>query len=261
MNWLRPLGSTGLEVSAIGLGTVKLGRDRGVKYPAAFTIPDTRAARDLLAQARDLGINLIDTAPAYGDSELRLGELLRGQRNHWVLCSKVGEEFEGGRSLFDFSPRHTRGSVRRSLQRLETDVLDLVLVHSDGDDLRIIKECGTLETLQDLKREGLIRAFGMSTKTPAGGLAAAKLCDVVMLTYNLLQREDEPVLDTCSRLKRGALVKKALASGHLAEDYPDPVQASMDLVLSHPGTSAAVIGTIDPAHLRDNVAAARNALT
>jgi aryl-alcohol dehydrogenase-like predicted oxidoreductase len=160
MNWLRPLGSTGLEVSAIGLGTVKLGRDRGVKYPAAFTIPDTRAARDLLAQARDLGINLIDTAPAYGDSELRLGELLRGQRNHWVLCSKVGEEFEGGRSLFDFSPRHTRGSVRRSLQRLETDVLDLVLVHSDGDDLRIIKECGTLETLQDLKREGLIRAFG-----------------------------------------------------------------------------------------------------
>ncbi|NCF19425.1 MAG: aldo/keto reductase [Haliea sp.] len=246
MNWLRPLGSTGLEVSAIGLGTVKLGRDRGVKYPAAFTIPDTRAARDLLAQARDLGINLIDTAPAYGDSELRLGELLRGQRNHWVLCSKVGEEFEGGRSLFDFSPRHTRGSVRRSLQRLETDVLDLVLVHSDGDDLRIIKECGTLETLQDLKREGLIRAFGMSTKTPAGGLAAAKLCDVVMLT---------------SRLKRGALVKKALASGHLAEDYPDPVQASMDLVLSHPGTSAAVIGTIDPAHLRDNVAAARNALT
>jgi aryl-alcohol dehydrogenase-like predicted oxidoreductase len=75
--------------------------------------------------------------------------LLRGQRNHWVLCSKVGEEFEGGRSLFDFSPRHTRGSVRRSLQRLETDVLDLVLVHSDGDDLRIIKECGTLETLHD----------------------------------------------------------------------------------------------------------------
>lgn len=78
----RPLGDTGLIVSPLGLGTVKLGRDQGVKYPNGFTIPDDAAARALLDQARALGINLIDTAPAYGVSEQRLGPLLRGQRAH-----------------------------------------------------------------------------------------------------------------------------------------------------------------------------------
>ncbi|WP_256659976.1 aldo/keto reductase, partial [Pseudomonas sp. LS-2] len=67
----RPLGNLGIEVSPIGLGTVKLGRDQGVKYPNGFTIPDDNEAQMLLKQARDLGINLIDTAPAYGRSEER----------------------------------------------------------------------------------------------------------------------------------------------------------------------------------------------
>ena len=69
MAFLRPLGDTGLTVSALGLGTVKIGRDQGVKYPTAFSIPDDDAVRNLLARARELGINLIDTAPAYGRSE------------------------------------------------------------------------------------------------------------------------------------------------------------------------------------------------
>lgn len=101
---LRPLGSTGLLVSPLGLGTVKLGRDQGVKYPSGFRIPDDTEAAALLDQARALGINLIDTAPAYGRSEERLGPLLAGQRDAWVIVSKVGEEFEDGQSRFDFSP-------------------------------------------------------------------------------------------------------------------------------------------------------------
>lgn len=136
----RPLGNTGLIVSPLGLGTVKLGRDQGVKYPNGFTIPDDAAARALLDQARALGINLIDTAPAYGVSEQRLGPLLRGQREDWVIVSKVGEEFDNGQSRFDFSPAHTRLSVERSLQRLETDRIDLVLVHSDGNDVAILRD-------------------------------------------------------------------------------------------------------------------------
>jgi aryl-alcohol dehydrogenase-like predicted oxidoreductase len=257
---MRPLGGTGLNVSAIGLGTVKLGRDRGVRYPRRFTIPDQRSAAALLALAADLGINLIDTAPAYGESEERLGRLLRGRRREWVVCTKVGEEFEAGRSRFDFSPEHTRSSVERSLRRLQTEVIDLVLVHSDGNDLPIIGQLGTLEALAQLRSRGLIRAFGVSTKTVAGGLAAAAAADVVMLTYNLAQREELPVLDACARLRRGALIKKALASGHLSPAHPDPLQASMELVLAHPGTSAAIVGTISPAHLRADVAAARRAL-
>jgi aryl-alcohol dehydrogenase-like predicted oxidoreductase len=257
MSWMRALGNTGLQVSALGLGTVKLGRDQAVKYPGSFTIPDDRSAAALLAQARDLGINLIDTAPAYGNSEERLGKLLAGQRDDWLICSKVGEEFEGGQSRFDFSPEHTRQSVQRSLRRLNTAVIDIVLVHSDGNDLRIIREMGTLQALEQLKQEGLIRAFGMSTKTVQGGLAAAAASDVVMLTYNLDSQEELPVLDACASLGVGALIKKALASGHLAREYPDPVQASMDLVFTHAATSAAIVGTITPAHLQANVEAIR----
>jgi len=260
MSWMRPLGNTDLQVSALGLGTVKLGRDQAVKYPGSFTIPDDHNAAALLAQARDLGINLIDTAPAYGNSEERLGKLLAGQRSDWLICSKVGEEFEGGQSHFDFSPEHTRQSVQRSLRRLNTAVIDIVLVHSDGNDLQIIEQMGTLETLADLKREGLIRAFGMSTKTVAGGLAAAEACDVVMLTYNPGEQEEKPVLDACLQFNTGALIKKALASGHLVSSEPDAVQASMNLAFTHPGTSAAIIGTINPAHLQANVAAAQRAL-
>ena len=257
MSWMRPLGNTGLQVSALGLGTVKLGRDQAVKYPDSFTIPDDRSAASLLARARDLGINLIDTAPAYGNSEERLGKLLAGQRGDWLICSKVGEEFEGGQSHFDFSTEHTRQSVQRSLRRLNTAVIDIVLVHSDGNDLHIIREMGTLEVLEQLKQEGLIRAFGMSTKTVEGGLTAAAVSDVVMLTYNLDSREELPVLDACASLGVGALIKKALASGHLARQYQDPVQASMDLVFAHPATSAAIVGTITPAHLQANVDAVR----
>ncbi|GAB3284163.1 aldo/keto reductase [Parahaliea aestuarii] len=260
MSWLRPLGSTGLAVSALGLGTVKLGRDQGVKYPGGFVIPDDRAARALLNQARDLGINLIDTAPAYGRSEERLGPLLEGQRKDWLICSKVGEEFEGGQSRFDFSPEHVHFSVQRSLSRLRCEVIDLVLVHSDGNDLQIIENFGTLQALADLKKQGLIRAFGMSTKTVTGGIAAAQQSDCVMLTYNLDYRDEEAVLAECARLGRGALIKKALASGHLSSTVDDPVRASMDLIFGHPGSSAAIIGTITPSHLAANVAAARAAM-
>jgi aryl-alcohol dehydrogenase-like predicted oxidoreductase len=260
VNWLRELGNTGIMVSALGLGTVKLGRDKGVKYPTGFTIPDDQAALELLAQARELGINLIDTAPAYGSSEERLGKLLQGQREQWVICSKVGEEFDNEESSFDFSPGHVRYSVERSLRRLCTDMIDMVLVHSDGNDMHIINDLGTLEALSELKQEGLIRAFGMSTKTVEGGIAAAQHSDIVMLTYNLAQQDERPVLDACARLNKGALIKKALASGHLANDFEDPVQASTDLVFSHPGTSAAIIGTITPSHLTANCQAVRASL-
>ena len=72
----RPLGNTGMTVSVLGLGTVKLGRNQAVKYPEPFELPDDAQARRLIDRARDLGINLLDTAPAYGTSEERLGRLL-----------------------------------------------------------------------------------------------------------------------------------------------------------------------------------------
>src|SRR5579863_3279859 len=132
----RPLAQTGLSVSVVGLGTVKFGRNQQVNYPAAFTLPSDGEAANLLSLAQEAGINLLDTAPAYGESEARLGRLLAGQRHQWVLSTKVGEEFTEGESQFDFSPSAIHKSIDRSLTRLNTDYLDLVLVHSNGNDAR-----------------------------------------------------------------------------------------------------------------------------
>lgn len=255
------IGNTGLEVSALGLGTVKLGRDQGVKYPDSFRIPGDAEARTLLDTAQQLGINLIDTAPAYGNSEERLGVLLAGQRHQWVVCSKVGEEFEQGESFFDFSEQHVRASVLRSLKRLQTDYLDIVLVHSDGNDVENIRDFGVLESLKALKQEGLIRATGMSTKTVEGGILAAEHSDIVMVTRHIGYDAEDAVIRHASQLGRGVFIKKALASGHACHDAEgDPVRSSMRYVFSLPGITSVIVGTITPGHLRHNAMCVEQAL-
>ncbi len=247
----RRFGSTDIWLSPLGLGTIKLGRDQGVKYPHAFTIPDDRSAAELLALAKELGINFVDTAPAYGNSEQRLGQLLAGQRDDWVICTKVGEEFENGASHYDFSAQHTRRSIERSLQRLRTDYLDIVLVHSDGNDIDIINNSDALATLEQCKQQGLLRAYGVSTKTVAGGLLAAEKTDGVMITYHTEYTDEASVLDYCAQHQKGVLIKKAFASGHITD-----TTAALQFVLRNRAVSSAIIGTINPQHLRDNVAAA-----
>lgn len=243
---LRRLGQTEIRVSLLGLGTVKLGRSEHLKYPHAFEIPDDADALRLLDRARDLGINLIDTAPAYGTSEARLGELLSGRRANWVLCTKVGEEFENGESRYDFSPEHIQRSVERSLDRLRTDYLDIVLIHSDGHDVAILQQAGTLQALQDLQAEGRIRAVGISHKTPAGArLAMTMGCDVIMTTLNVEETNEAAVIAEAGARQCGVLVKKALASGH-------STTSSLKYVAAQPGVSSIVVGTINPEHLAEN---------
>lgn len=245
----RKLGQTGIDISPLGLGTVKFGRNQGVKYPSGFDIPDEAELADLLALARDLGINMLDTAPAYGTSEERLGRLLSGQRRDWVIVGKAGEEFEGGASSYHFSPAHFEMSLERSLKRLKTDYIDVLLIHSDGSDMDILRNDALLQTMLGFKARGLVRAIGASTKTVAGGLETLALMDVVMCTYNPDYTDEAPVLDYAAAYNKGALLKKVLGSGHSTS----PAQA-LQFALAHPGTSGAIIGTINPKHLRDNVA-------
>lgn len=253
----RALGNTGLEVSTLGLGTVKFGRNSGVKYPTHFDLPNDARVKSLLAQAREHGLNLIDTAPAYGISEIRLGQLLNN-RHDWIICSKTGEEFEAGQSHFDFSAQHTRYSIERSLRRLNTDYLDIVLVHSDGNDLSVINESDCLETLSRLKEEGYIRSFGFSGKTVAGGLRALALSDIVMVTLNINYQDEIPVIEQARDMNKGVLIKKAFASGHavLKNQASRTAQDNLRTVLGQPGVTSAICGTINPDHLTENIAAA-----
>ncbi|MDH5592274.1 MAG: aldo/keto reductase [Gammaproteobacteria bacterium] len=261
----KVLANTDVRVSPLGLGTVKLGRDKGVKYPHSFRIPDDQQALALLDQAWELGINLLDTAPAYGNSEQRLGELLSVSPKDWMIATKVGETFnpENGESHYNFSPEFINTSIQQSLKNLRRDYLDIVLIHSDGNDKQIIQHDGVLETLAELKQQGLIRAIGMSTKTVEGGLLALEQSDVVMVMHNLHYQQEQAVLDQALMKNKGVFIKKALASGHLTstDSSTDIVQANFDFIFSHPAVSSIIIGTINPTHLTDNVVKATKALS
>lgn len=246
----RPLGATGVDVSPLALGTVKLGRNTGVRYPAAFELPDDKQVRRLLEMAHAYGIRLIDTAPAYGASEERLGQLLPGRREDWLICTKAGESWENGTSRFDFSADAIRGSVERSLRRLRTDYLDVVLLHSDGHDLDILNQSGAIESLQRLKERGSVRLIGMSTKTVKGGLAALAVSDVLMVTLNPSDTSQLPVIEAAEQGGQGILLKKVFDSGHA-----DPADC-LAFALATPGVSSAVIGTINEEHLANNVSIA-----
>ena len=243
----RTLGQTGLMLSKIGLGTVKFGRNQGVKYPHGFDIPDMDHLKNLLARARDLGINTLDTAPSYGLSEERLGVLLAGQRKDWIIVGKAGEDFEQGQSSYIFTPDHFEFSLHRSLQRLNTDYLDILLIHSDGHDMDILGNDALLQKIQDFKRRGLVRAIGASTKTVEGGIRALDLMDCAMVAYNPAYLDEEPVLAHAAKTGKGVLVKKALGSGHIAA-AANPLR----FVLDHPGVTSAIVGTINPDHLSQN---------
>lgn len=257
----RCLGQIDIAVSVLGLGTVKWGRNQGVKYPESFSIPDDLQLQTLLTRAKEHGINLIDTAPAYGESESRLGKLLQGTRQEWVVCTKAGEQFYNNQSHFDFSKRAIIHSVESSLKNLQTDYLDIVLIHSNGDDVKLIAEDLVLETLHYLKEKGMIRAIGMSTKTVAGGLLALDHADVVMATLHPNHQDDMPIIEKAATLGKAILVKKALASGHLnrvSED--DPIRASIQFNLAQKAVTSIIIGTISLAHLDENVGHINNIL-
>lgn len=246
---LRDLGSTGIRVSTLGLGTVKFGRNSGVKYPESFSLPDMNSLEHLLSLAAELGINYLDTAPAYGDSESRLGELLRHNREHWIISTKVGEYYDGKQSRYDFSVEATVASIELSLERLGTDYLDIVFVHSNGDDKAVIQSTPILECLAKLKQQGLIRAIGYSGKEPDGTALAIEIADVFMISLNEADTSQAQLLSICQQKNKGVVIKKALSSGHAS----DPGSA-LRFAAEHPGVSSVIVGTIDPGHLASNVA-------
>jgi aryl-alcohol dehydrogenase-like predicted oxidoreductase len=246
----RQLGRTGLIVSSIALGTTKLGRNTGVKYPVDFTLPSDQEVAALLESARQLGVNLIDTAPAYGDSERRLGPFVENHRDDIVLCTKCGEQYVDGRSVYDFSASAILVSVEQSLSRLRTDHVDILLLHSDGHDVEILTQTDALEALSRLKKSGKIRAAGISAKTKAGILEASRTLDVIMAPFSEKESSLTATLEEAHGRGLGVLAIKGLFSG-LLEAEP-----AIEFVLSQPFIDALVLGTIDQTHLTAAVAIA-----
>ena len=252
---LRPLGRTGMQVTPLGFGAFKIGRNQKIKYPRAYDLPDEQAVGTLLNSVLDLGINLIDTAPAYGLSEERIGQTIAHRRGEYLLSTKVGEQFTDGVSEYRFDERSVRDSIEQSLRRLRTDYLDLVFIHTPADDLTVLTETDVVPTLKSLQQAGLIRAVGLSGKTVAAAEHALQWADLLMVEYNALDESHRPIIGRAAESDLGVLVKKGLAAGHL------PPEQAIPFVLQTPGVSTLVVGGLCLAHLLENIRLAERSIS
>jgi len=214
----NPLGRTGIRVSAISVGTVSLGLDYGIEKPGDFGRPQEPESLRILCHAADSGINLFDTAPAYGTSEGLLGRAL-GDRAGCIIATKVmmpkdpdHEPLRGARLCDQINK-----SLHRSRNALRRTTLDIVQIHNATVDL--IEEGEMTACLKDAQREGLIRFLGASvyTEEEAMAIIASGSFDTVQVAYNILdQRMARHVFPAAFRAGVGVLVRSALMKGILS---------------------------------------------
>lgn len=249
----RRLGAGGPLLSPIGFGAFKIGRNQKTKYAQGYDLPDAASAARLLNGILDAGVNYIDTAPAYGISEERIGQALSHRRSEFVLSTKVGETFSDGQSSYDFSAAAIERSVTDSLHKLQTELLDIVFLHSNGADLQILQDTPAVETLLRLRDRGLVRQVGMSGKTVVGAQAALAWADVLMVEYHVLDRSHEEVIAAAAARGVGVVVKKPLASGTIEAD------TAVRFVFSNPHVASMVVGSLCLDHLKSNLESCRKA--
>jgi aryl-alcohol dehydrogenase-like predicted oxidoreductase len=206
---LRRLGTSDLTVSSVGLGCNNFGR-----------VVDLAGTRAVVDAALDAGINFLDTAESYGggDSERFLGEALRGRRSEVVLATKFGGGVPGGGSA-----QYIRNAVEASLERLQTDYIDLLYYHRP-DGVTPIAE--TLAALDALVSQGKVRAIGCSNFSAEQLAEADELANgksrfcALQNQYSLPERDaDSEVLPLCRTLDVGFVAYFPLASGLLTGKY------------------------------------------
>jgi aryl-alcohol dehydrogenase-like predicted oxidoreductase len=207
----RPLGRTGLTVSALSLGTVALGIDYGIAAPGEFGRPDEAEAIRLVASAIDRGVTLIDTAPAYGDSERIVGRAIAG-RSAVVVATKVNPAAFGDADL----SRAVAASIESSLRALGRDALDIVQIHNATREM--IEHGAITETLADARRRGQLRVLGASVYGEDAAIAAIRSGQygVLQVALNALdQRMLDAVLPAADAAGIGIIVRSAFLKGAL----------------------------------------------
>lgn len=206
------LGKTGIPVSRLGLGTVELGLDYGINEPGNFGKPDEEYCIHLLHKAADAGINIFDTAPAYGCSEEILGKAF-ANRKSCIIATKVNVP-PGDVDTENF----IRSSLTQSRQKLCRNCLDIVQVHNATSDTFLRSDIFAI--LLKEKDAGNVRFIGASVYEPENALAAidSGTIDVLQIAYNILdQRMDEKVLEKAESEGIGILSRSAYLKGVLTE--------------------------------------------
>lgn len=215
----RTLGRTGLSVSEISLGTVEIGLDYGISSTGEHVRPSEDSARELLHLALDLGVNLIDTARAYGESEEIIGRALSGRRNDFILATKV-QSFSNWDVSSSERKRLMEASIEESLQKLRTDVVDLLLLHSASPADGQLPEC--IQVLSDSKRRGQARWIGNSVYGPEAALVSIREdhYDCLQIAWSALDRRAEQGVVTEAEEKGvGLIIRSVLMRGALTHRW------------------------------------------
>jgi len=269
----RELGRTRIQATMLGYGAMELrGAPRGRDVTEA-------QAETILNAVLDAGINYIDTSIDYGLSEERIGRYLSGRRSEYYLASKCGCQVgappapRGQRNPHVFTRDNIIAGVEQSLTRMKTDYLDLVQFHASPSK-QTLEEHGALEAVQELKQAGKVRFIGMSSTLPyLLDHVEMGVFDVFQIPYSAVEREHESVISAASEAGSGIVIRGGAAKGAPSEDKQAGTQwarwqhvelddlledmSSMEFVLrftfSHPDMDTNIVGTINPAHLQDNL--------
>jgi pyridoxine 4-dehydrogenase len=251
-----------LEVNRLGFGTMRL-TGRGIwGEPANRT-----EALAVLRRTGELGINLVDTADAYGPdvAERLIAEALYPYPKGLVIATKAGFTRPGpDRWVEDGRPVHLREAVNGSLHRLRLDRIDLLQLHRIDPKVPMEDQ---IETLAALQREGKIRHIGLSEVTVAQTEAARRITTIVSVQnrYNLTDRKSEAVLEYCTREHLGFIPWFPLATGSLAKPggplareaerlRATPAQVAIAWLLAKSPVMLPIPGTSTVAHLEENAA-------
>lgn len=202
------LGSSELYVSEIGLGCMSLGTDEG-------------QAVKLIHEALDQGVNFLDTADLYdkGRNEELVGKAVQGRREEVIIATKVGNRRVEGQDgwVWDPSKDYIKSAVKDSLRRLGTDYIDLYQLHGGTLDDPVEE---TIEAFEELKREGWIRYYGISSIRPNVIREYVSKSNIVsvMSQYSILDRRpEEEVLDLLAENGISAIARGPVARGILSD--------------------------------------------
>lgn len=263
-------GRTDLKVSRLGLGLSEIGND--------VSVSDTRA-EEVFNIALDNGINFLDAAACYGNSEKLIGRIISNRRDDLVISTKAGHavgEDEGQ----PWTARTVRDSIERSLKRMNTHYIDIVHLHSCGID--VLQQGDVIQALQDAKQAGKTRYIGYSGDNEAAHWAVdSGVFDTLQTSFNLVDQSAlrSRLLFKANEKGMGVIAKRPLANatwgadeapGSYSSEYyrrarlmsqpgpvpfapEDPIHLALGFVLAHSEVNIAIVGTTDPEHMRQNI--------
>ena len=268
------LGKTGLEVSCLGIGQAD-------RMDFQLTKSDTENVAALLSAALDSGINFIDTAACYGNSEELIGRAIGQRRQEYILATKCGHvsgTFNSQEELAWTADTITH-SIERSLIRLKTDYLDLVQLHSC--DVSILENMEVIEALLNAKRSGKTRFVGYSGDNEAALWAVnSGIFDTLQTSFNVVDQYARIKLFGPAKAKNmGIIIKRPIANmawgaTHVPSDYASDyfnraqvmaaigaipeapnnhLLTAMGFVFSHSDVDTVIVGTQNQAHMKSNI--------